>query len=230
MTSPPTLPPRLAIGEDALRRGKDADAETTAHGGNVVLADVDTEARATHPADACDHRTASLDRSAGRCAGRGTASLDHGGVGEIAPRRPARARRLPLCRDHGTSTLALRAPAPLRMRVSMSARIESSPWRVPLAFTSPGPAPCARDCASRCGTYAEPTVEGSRPPAERTAIVCPDPELRGRDAFTMRHVFARFQNLPTMRLQTRNGMPSPRRSAFPRRRSGPWCRSRSSVP
>src|SRR5262249_4961890 len=53
------LPARVAIDEHALRRREDVDAETAVHGGDLVRADVNAQARPADASDPCDDRTAS---------------------------------------------------------------------------------------------------------------------------------------------------------------------------
>src|SRR6185436_7858467 len=82
-----------------------------------------------------------------------------------------------LWRDHGRSMVALRACAPFRMRVSMSA-MGSVSMGLPAGLHEAGNLPLAGQVAQTEAAHAKPPVERSRPPAERTAIVRPDLELR----------------------------------------------------
>src|SRR4029077_18417854 len=126
--------------------------------------------------------------------------------------------------------LALRAPAPLRMRVSMSATGSVIMSGSPAGLHESRDLPLAREIAQADAAHTEPTVEGPRPSAERTAIVCPDPELRGPGRFhhetRLRHsrTFRRCAVRPGTGCRARAEAPSPRH------RSGRWYRSRSSVP
>src|SRR4030095_8148513 len=79
--------------------------------------------------------------------------------------------------------LALRACAPLRMRVSMSAMGSVIMSGSPAGLHEPRDLPLAREIAETQAAHAEATVEGARPPAERAAVVGPDAELRGPGGF-----------------------------------------------
>src|SRR5215475_4877489 len=88
-----------------------------------------------------------------------------------------------LCRDHGTSTRALRAPAPLRMRVSMSAIGSVIMGGSPARLHEARNLSLARQVAQAEAAHAEAAVEGARPTAQRTPVVSPHPELRGTGRF-----------------------------------------------
>src|SRR5262249_17993433 len=102
------------------------------------------------------------------------------------------------------STLALRALAPLRMRVSMSAMGSVIMSASPAGLHQARNLSLAREVAETDPAHAEPTEEGPRPPAERTAIVSPDPELRGPGRFhhqaRLRHSRTFPRNPPTAAL------------------------------
>src|SRR4029453_4649957 len=133
-----------------------------------------------------------------------------------------------LCRDHGTSMLALRACAPLRMRVSMSAMGSVIMSGSPAGLHEPRDLSLARGVAETEAAHGEATVEGTRPAAEGTAVVRPDPELRGPGSFHheggLRHDILPAVVRPGTAAQGRAAAPCPRR------RCEPWCRSRSSGP
>src|SRR5689334_19964052 len=113
-----------------------------------------------------------------------------------------------LCRDQGMSTVALRACAPLRMRVSISA-MGSVVIGLPTRLREAGDLPLARQVAQAEPAHAEPPEERARPPAERAAVVRADLELRRPRGL---HHQRRFRHeLP----YARNGMPSARSSALP---------------
>src|SRR5262245_31950950 len=80
------------------------------------------------------------------------------------------------CRDHGTSTLTCRAPAALRMRVSMSA-MGSVSMRSPARLGEAGYLPLAGEVAQAETAHPEAPEERARPPTERAAIVGPHLEL-----------------------------------------------------
>src|SRR5262245_45286286 len=77
------------------------------------------------------------------------------------------------------STLALRAPAALRMRVNMSAIGSVIMSGSPAGLGEAGNLPLAGQVAQAETTHAEAAEEGSRTPAQRAAVVRPHLELRG---------------------------------------------------
>src|SRR5581483_1691855 len=83
-----------------------------------------------------------------------------------------------LRRDHGMSTLALRAFVPFRMRVSMSAIGSVSMARSPARLREPGDLAAAREPSETEPAHPEAPVEGARTPAQRATIVSPHLELR----------------------------------------------------
>src|SRR5262245_66226276 len=81
------------------------------------------------------------------------------------------------CRDHGMSTLALRAPAPLRMRVSMSAIGSVIMGGSPAGLGQAGDLSPAREVAQTEPAHPEAPEERPRASAQRTTIVRPHLEL-----------------------------------------------------
>src|SRR5262245_325136 len=124
--------------------------------------------------------------------------------------------------------LALRAPAPLRMRVSMSAIGSVIMGRSPARLHEARNLTLARQIAQAEAAHAEAAIEGARPTAQRAAVVRPHPELRGAGCFHHEGGLGHAV-LPAV---VRRGTACRGRAAAPcpRRRSGPWCRSRSSAP
>src|SRR5262245_429490 len=88
-----------------------------------------------------------------------------------------------LCRDHGTSTLALRAAAPLRMRVSMSAMGSVIMSGSPAGLHEARDLSLAREVPQAEPAHAKAAEERTRPSAQRATVVGPDPELRGPGSF-----------------------------------------------
>src|SRR5262245_347234 len=79
-----TLAACLAVGEDALRRRQDADAEAAPHGGDLAVSDVDAEAGAADPPDAGDHGAAPLIVAQPDAQHRERLLLDQPGLGQVA--------------------------------------------------------------------------------------------------------------------------------------------------
>src|SRR5262249_57097976 len=79
--------------------------------------------------------------------------------------------------------LALRAPAPLRMRVSMSAMGSVIMGGSPAGLHEARDLSLAREPPETEAAHAEAPIECARTSAQRAAVVGPDPELRGSGGF-----------------------------------------------
>src|SRR5262245_50672353 len=107
------------------------------------------------------------------------------------------------------STLALRAPAALRMRVNMSAIGSVIMIGSPAGLGEAGDLPLAGQVPQAEPAHAEAAEEGSRTPAQRAAVVGPHLEL-GRPRRL--HHETRLCHRPAP--YARNGIPSARRRAL----------------
>src|SRR5262245_16284608 len=161
-----TLPPRFAVREDALRRGQDADAETAAHRGNVVLPHVDAQARTAHPADAGYHWPPALVVAEADAEDGERLFLDQGGVREVALLDQHACDRLLVPRPRHVDARLAGAGGVADARehvgdgIGHHERVTSWPSRAPES------APCARGCGDRSGTCG---TDGRRPAAARRA-------------------------------------------------------------
>src|SRR5262245_51539765 len=161
-----TLPPRFAVRQDALRRGQDADPETAAHRGDVVLPHVDPQARTAHAADAGDDGPPALVVAEADAQHGERLLVDQCGVRQVAllDQHPCDGLLVPGPRHVDARLAGAGAVADAREHVGDGIghheRITSWPSR------APGSVPCAQGCGGRSGTCG---TGGRRPAAARRA-------------------------------------------------------------